>query len=71
MYSICVFFLRESEMVRSKIFLTVVALLAMVAVAQAQQRGRGGMSRNSLLGLLGREQVQTEMKLTEAQKSPR
>ena len=60
-------------MVRSRSFLAVVVSLAIaanfVAIAQAQQRGRGGMSRTSLVGLLRREQVQTEMKLTEAQKT--
>lgn len=53
--------------------LTVLALsLAMTAVCysadQSQQRGgpgRGLGSRNSLLGLLGREQVQKELKLTD------
>ncbi len=53
--------------------LTVLALsLAMTAVCysadQSQQRGgpgRGLGSRNSLLGLLGREQIQKELKLTD------
>ncbi len=60
---------------RSLIVLAMALVLgaACIAVTQAQERersGRGfgrGSSRSSLLGLLGREQVQKEMKLSEEQ----
>ncbi len=62
-------------MVRAPSLFGVTLSLALVAVfvttaAQAQQQGRGrGMSRSSFLGLLNREQVQAEMKLTDEQKT--
>ena len=59
-------------MKRTKVLMVLALALAMTAVCysadQPQERGgpgRGLGSRNSLLGLLGREQVQKELKLTD------
>ncbi|MHB8898989.1 MAG: hypothetical protein ACYC6Y_09605 [Thermoguttaceae bacterium] len=59
-------------MTRTKMMMGLALMLAATVVCVAAEQGqrggpsRGGMgSRNSLLGLLGREQVQQELKLTE------
>ena len=51
-----------------KVALSLALVAVLVTTAQAQQRGRG-MGRGSLIGLLSMEQVQTEMKLSDEQKT--
>ena len=61
--------IRARSMVNVALSLLLIALLVSSAQAQQQRRGFGGPRGGSMLGLLRLDQVQTEINLTDEQKS--